>query len=445
MTLFLRVLWSGVPARALWSGFPGLEPIVTTERAVAAATSPPPFRRHPTRNCLESHERASGTRIEVRAGMASGRKSSGWSFLDGPKGSRPQYVVPGQVILADRVSLEHRFMLRPDPQMVALFFYLLGHFAAVHGIRIHAVVLMSTHYHLLFTDVRGCRGDFFRDFHAMLTKAVQVYRNTDAPLFIGSALTRGPIVSRNRSASRTASASPRTIPLQTDKRQTSQVEMLTATACAEAMAYVILNPTDAGITEDSTQWPGLFSRVEDAGVRRVQRFDKPKVIRREDGSTARFFDERWPEFVDLVQEPLCEAIGSDPDACVAKVRKELERGLAEKREEQAKNGWTFVGVLHALHQRVTKKAASSYLPRRLRNQGKIRPRLKAGRGERHALVQGILRNAGFFEAHGDCVARIRRGEQGVVFPAGTYRWHRVFGFPRVEATAGFYAMTNAFG
>ena len=53
--------------------------------------------------------------------MASGRKSSGWSFLDGPKGSRPQYVVPGQVILADRVSLEHRFMLRPDPQMVALF------------------------------------------------------------------------------------------------------------------------------------------------------------------------------------------------------------------------------------------------------------------------------------------------------------------------------------
>ena len=345
--------------------------------------------------------------------MASGRKSSGWSFLDGPKGSRPQYVVPGQVILADRVSLEHRFMLRPDPQMVALFFYLLGHFAAVHGIRIHAVVLMSTHYHLLFTDVRGCRGDFFRDFHAMLTKAVQVYRNTDAPLF--------------------------------DKRQTSQVEMLTATACAEAMAYVILNPTDAGITEDSTQWPGLFSRVEDAGVRQVQRFDKPKMIRREDGSTARFFDERWPEFVDLVQEPLCEAIGSDPDACVAKVRKELERGLTEKREEQAKNGWSFVGVLHALHQRVTKKAAFSYLPRRFRNKDKIRPRLKAGRGERQALVQGILRNAGFFEAHGDCVARIRRGEQGVVFPAGTYRWHRVFGFPRVEATAGFYAMTNAFG
>jgi hypothetical protein len=94
--------------------------------------------------------------------------------------SRPQYVVRGQVILADRVSLEHRFLLRPDRQMRELFFYLLQFYAGVHGIRIHAVVLMSTHYHLLFTDVRGVRGDC-----------------------VGSALARGPTVSRNRAASRT--------------------------------------------------------------------------------------------------------------------------------------------------------------------------------------------------------------------------------------------------
>jgi len=94
--------------------------------------------------------------------------------------SRPQYVVRGQVILADRVSLEHRFLLRPDRQMRELFFYLLQIYADVYGIRIHAVVLMSTHYHLLFTDVRGVRGDC-----------------------VGSALARGPTVSRNRAASRT--------------------------------------------------------------------------------------------------------------------------------------------------------------------------------------------------------------------------------------------------
>ncbi|MCA9611760.1 MAG: hypothetical protein KC586_03270, partial [Myxococcales bacterium] len=75
-------------------------------------------------------------------------------------------MIPGQLIAADRVSLEHRFMLRPDPQMRELFFFLLGFFARVHGLRIYAVALMSTHYHLLFTDVHGRRGDFFRDFHS---------------------------------------------------------------------------------------------------------------------------------------------------------------------------------------------------------------------------------------------------------------------------------------
>jgi len=32
----------------------------------------------------------------------------------------------------------------------------------------------------------------------------------------------------------------------------------------------------------------------------------------------------------------------------------------------------------------------------------------------------------------------------VVFPAGTYRWHRVFGFPREEAVAGFYERRRTF-
>ena len=159
-----------------------------------------------------------GTRLDVGVGMSArtrGRRTSERRM------SRPQYVVRGQVILADRVSLEHRFMLRPDRQMRELFFYLLQFYANVYGIRIHAVVLMSTHYHLLFTDVRGVRGDFFQAFHAMLAKAVQVYRGTKSVLF--------------------------------DKRPTSQPDNVTATACVEAMAYIICNPTEAGIVEDPTE------------------------------------------------------------------------------------------------------------------------------------------------------------------------------------------------
>jgi hypothetical protein len=318
--------------------------------------------------------------------------------------SRPQYVVRGQVILADRVSLEHRFLLRPDRQMRAIFFYLLQVYAGVYGIRIHAVVLMSTHYHLLFTDVRGVRGDFFQAFHAMLAKAVQVYRGTKSVLF--------------------------------DKRPTSQPDNVTAKACVEAMAYIICNPTAAGIVEDPTQWPGLFTRVEDAGRRRVQRFEAPRWIRREDGTQVPFLGHWWPDFVELVQEPLCEAIDMDPDACVAEVRKCVEARIAEKRAEQAKKGWRFVGVMHAMHQRVTRNAASWYTPPVL--EGKIAPRVKAGTGEGVARAKALWRLFAFWEGHADARRRILAGELGVVFPPGTFRWHRLFGFPREEMEAAFF-------
>src|SRR5690606_18730595 len=114
------------------------------------------------------------------------------------------------------------------------------------------------------SDVRGVRGDFFQDFHSLLTKVVQVYRGTKRYLF--------------------------------DKNPTSQVDLVTQKACVESMAYLLCNPTDAGICEDPTEWPGLFTRVEDAGRRRVERFWKPKKIRREDGTYVRFLDEdTWPD------------------------------------------------------------------------------------------------------------------------------------------------------
>jgi hypothetical protein len=117
--------------------------------------------------------------------------------------------------------------------------------------------------------------------------------------------------------------------------------------------------------------------------------------------------------------------------------------IAAKRDEQKKSGRGFVGVLHALHQRVTKKAASWWLPKTL--DGKIRPRIKAGRRQGEARVKGILRLFGFWDAHEDARERILAGQTDVVFPAGTFRWHRLLGFPRDEMQADFFEMTAAFG
>ena len=326
--------------------------------------------------------------------------------------SRPQRVLPGQLVFTDRVSLEHRFLLRPDRVMREIFFALLAHYAKRHGIRVHAVVLMSTHYHLLFTDVGGCRGDFFRDFHSMLTKAVQVYRGAKSYVF--------------------------------DKEPTSQVVCVTEKGGVEAMAYLLGNPTAAGICVDPTTWPGLVSRVEDAGRRRTERFALPKKIRREDGTLVRFLDDvSWPDTVELVLEPLADAVGMDASACVEEIRDRLDALVANKVAEQKQRGGRFVGVWKAMRQSVFKRAASWLLPAPFRD--KIRPRVKAGAGEGKARAAALVENEAFYEKHAECVARVRRGDKDVVFPAGTFRWCRVFGFPCETAAAGFHEMRSAFG
>ena len=50
----------------------------------------------------------------------------------------------------------------------------------------------------------------------------------------------------------------------------------------------------------------------------------------------------------------------------------------------------------------------------------------------------------FWEAPADSRRRFLAGELGVVFPAGTFRWHRLLGFPREEMEAAFFE-SAAFG
>ena len=56
--------------------------------------------------------------------------------------------------------------------------------------------------------------------------------------------------------------------------------------------------------------------------------------------------------------------------------------------------------------------------------------MKAGTGEGVARVKALRRLFGFWEGHADARRRILAGELDIVFPAGTFRWHRLLGFPR---------------
>lgn len=70
--------------------------------------------------------------------------------------SLPRCVLAGTTYLVTRRCIGRRFLLRPDRALNELFVYCLGLAAQEHGVRLHALCVMSNHYHLVLTHVRGC-------------------------------------------------------------------------------------------------------------------------------------------------------------------------------------------------------------------------------------------------------------------------------------------------
>src|SRR5690606_41410128 len=82
------------------------------------------------------------------------------SGADQPCMTKPRCVLPGVVYLLTRRCSERRFFLLPDAVVTQVFEYLLGLLSKEYGIQIHAYVVMSNHYHLVVTDIKGRLPDF---------------------------------------------------------------------------------------------------------------------------------------------------------------------------------------------------------------------------------------------------------------------------------------------
>src|SRR5690242_11182517 len=109
-----------------------------TDGHLAAATpkltAPPP----PSSQALDKIDRVPGTAL-VRS----------------PAMSLPREIVPGTTYLITRRTLRRHLLLRPDEAITQLLVYLLAVSAPRYGLQVHALCAMSTHLHLVVTDVQG--------------------------------------------------------------------------------------------------------------------------------------------------------------------------------------------------------------------------------------------------------------------------------------------------
>lgn len=292
--------------------------------------------------------------------------------------SKPRQILPGSTYLITRRTERRHMLLRPDEAMNQNMIYLLAISARRYGILVHGFVVMSTHIHLVITDVRGVLPRFLNDFHRLGALTTKVLRKWEGSVW--------------------------------DHGQTSVVRLATNEAVDNAIAYTLANPVTAGLVRNAREWPGAKSDVDDLGggvmhARRPSVFLNPR-------------NRRWTPTatLTLALPPHVEPSRANEwrEAVKAKLAEYEERG----RKEVALQEWNVLGARRAAKVSPYQRA-TSFEPIRSRD-----PTFAVG-GVAGAYLAAVCALRAFRAAYSAALDRWRAGFRYTVFPAGTWLMARL--------------------
>lgn len=288
----------------------------------------------------------------------------------------PRRVVSGTTYLVSRRCTQREFLLKPSVLTSLIFKFVLAVAAARYGVLIHAVCVMSNHYHLVLTDPRANLPDFSHLLDGVLAKALNALHGRWESFWAPS------------SYSAVALVSPEDI--------------------VEKVAYTLANPAAADLVEHGRQWPGVWSDPRFIG-------EPGELVPRPGHYFAK--DGAMPESATLVFSAPSgfESVEAFRALVVARVN-ELEQAAAA---ERAAGGDEVLGAHRVLEQRHTDRPSPGE-PRRVLN-----PRI--GAKDKWKRIEALGRLVTFLESHRDALLRFCRGEQNVLFPHGTYLMRVRFG------------------
>jgi hypothetical protein len=296
-----------------------------------------------------------------------------------PNMSLPRVIVPGTTYLLTRRTLRRHLLFRPDPAINQLVLYALVVSARRYEIQVHALCAMSTHLHLVVTDVRGLLPRFLQYFHRLVSLGTKVLRNWEGPVW--------------------------------DHEATSAVRLLTREAMVEKTAYTLANPVVAGLVWSAREWPGAMVHVDDLG-RGVLRARRPSV----------YLDPtnpQWPEEATLPLSLPPNIAREDSDGFRQEVAAELDRQQAQARAEVQRQGLRFLGPKRASAVSPYERATSVEALR------KRNPTFAVG-GDRGDAWRAAARAVQVFRAsYRAALERWCAGVRDALFPSGTW-WMRVF-------------------
>ncbi len=277
---------------------------------------------------------------------------------------QPRQILPGSTYLVTRRCTQRQFLLVPSRRTTQIFHYCLAYAARRTGVEIHAVVVMSNHYHLVVTDPNGFLPLFVECLNKLVAKCVN------------ASLGRW----ENFWASEPA----------------SYVRLLDGEAIIDKLAYLLANPVEAALVEHGVEWPGL--RLGRPGRYSARR---PDIFFREEGA--------MPKSVELHLVAPPGLAGRDAQTRIKHAVAERER---EARTRIRREGRSFLGVRAVLRQNPFESPLTFEARRQLS------PRIASR--NKWLRVETLARCVEFVRDHSRALASWLEGKRNVVFPAGTY-------------------------
>jgi hypothetical protein len=275
--------------------------------------------------------------------------------------------------MTTRRTLRRTFLFRPDPRLIQFYLYSLAVYSERYAIDVHAVVLMSTHEHLIVTDNNGRLPNFIRDFHRVVALGTKILRRWEGIVW--------------------------------DSEPTSRVELCTTKAIIEKLAYIMANPVEAGLVDRAQDWPGVIVLPDELGT-------KTWTIERPDF----FFDSDnplWPKTATLrLTMPKTHLSGDEVRSRVTIELKQLE---AEAQRRVRAKGWRVLGRLGVKQASPYRRAKSWEPPRGLN------PNCAVGRGQKTAFLRALEALRTFRKKYYDALREWQKGIRDVLFPRHTWQ------------------------
>lgn len=278
-------------------------------------------------------------------------------------------MIAGRTYLVTRRTAQRQLLLRPSELTSDTFGYVLAVAATRYRILVHAVAVLSNHYHLVVTDPRAQLPAFLQYLDSLVARAMNAsygrWESFWAPGSFSGVVLAGP------------------------------------EDVVEKCAYALANPVAAGLVSSGREWPGLWSPPEAVGTS-WRTFRRPTHFFSADGG--------MPERASI---ELTAAPGLEVEEFRALLAACLEVKESEATRALAREGRRFMGARKVLAQKHTDSPAPGE-PRR-----RLNPRVAAR--DKWKRVEALGRLRSFLDEYRAAFAKLRAGIEDAVFPEGTYQ------------------------